>query len=90
MSITGLGTYVPDRVLTNDELSELVDTSDEWIMERTGIKVDQAALQAIGTVTASDISLLATACRTSVVTWTRPLDMTSAISATMPSSTTGV
>ena len=38
VSITGLGTYVPDRVLGNDELSELVDTSDEWIMERTGIK----------------------------------------------------
>jgi 3-oxoacyl-[acyl-carrier-protein] synthase-3 len=38
VSITGLGTYVPERVLTNDELSELVDTTDEWIMERTGIK----------------------------------------------------
>jgi 3-oxoacyl-[acyl-carrier-protein] synthase III len=38
IGITGLGCYVPDRVLTNDELSELVDTSDEWIMERTGIK----------------------------------------------------
>ena len=38
VSITGLGTYAPDRVLTNDELSELVDTTDEWIMERTGIK----------------------------------------------------
>ena len=38
VSITGLGTYAPDRVLTNDELADLVDTSDEWIMERTGIK----------------------------------------------------
>ena len=38
VGITGLGCYVPDRVLTNDELSELVDTSDEWIMTRTGIK----------------------------------------------------
>ncbi|HSC91156.1 MAG TPA: beta-ketoacyl-ACP synthase III [Gaiellaceae bacterium] len=38
VSITGLGCYVPDRVLTNDELSGLVDTSDEWITERTGIK----------------------------------------------------
>ncbi|MEX0674217.1 MAG: beta-ketoacyl-ACP synthase III [Gaiellaceae bacterium] len=36
--ITGLGCYVPDRVLTNDELSTLVDTSDEWIMTRTGIR----------------------------------------------------
>jgi len=38
VSITGLGVYVPDRVLTNAELSTLVDTSDEWIMERTGIR----------------------------------------------------
>jgi 3-oxoacyl-[acyl-carrier-protein] synthase III len=38
ISITGLGAYVPERVLTNDELSEMVDTSDEWIMERTGIR----------------------------------------------------
>ncbi len=38
VSITGLGCHVPDRVLTNDELSQLVDTSDEWIVERTGIR----------------------------------------------------
>jgi len=38
VTITGLGAYVPDRVVTNDELSKLVDTSDEWIMERTGIR----------------------------------------------------
>ena len=38
VSITGLGTYAPERVLTNAELAELVDTSDEWIIERTGIK----------------------------------------------------
>ena len=38
IGITGLGSYVPDRVLTNDELSTLVDTSDEWIMTRTGIR----------------------------------------------------
>jgi 3-oxoacyl-[acyl-carrier-protein] synthase III len=38
VSITGLGWHVPDRVLTNDELSKLVDTSDEWIVERTGIR----------------------------------------------------
>jgi 3-oxoacyl-[acyl-carrier-protein] synthase III len=38
ISITGLGAHAPDRVLTNHELSTLVDTSDEWIMERTGIK----------------------------------------------------
>jgi 3-oxoacyl-[acyl-carrier-protein] synthase III len=38
ISITGLGAYVPQRVLTNDELSTIVDTTDEWIMERTGIR----------------------------------------------------
>ena len=38
VGITGLGVHVPERVLTNNELSTLVDTSDEWIMERTGIR----------------------------------------------------
>ena len=38
VSITGLGTYVPERVVTNDELARHVDTSDEWIRERTGIR----------------------------------------------------
>lgn len=37
-SITGIGSYVPERVLTNDELSTMVDTSNEWIIERTGIR----------------------------------------------------
>ena len=37
-AITGVGGYVPDYVLTNDELSRMVDTSDEWIMTRIGIK----------------------------------------------------
>jgi 3-oxoacyl-[acyl-carrier-protein] synthase-3 len=38
VSITGLGTCVPERVVTNDDLAELVDTSDEWIVARTGIR----------------------------------------------------
>jgi 3-oxoacyl-[acyl-carrier-protein] synthase III len=38
VSITGIGAYVPERVVTNDELSTMVDTSNEWILERTGIK----------------------------------------------------
>ena len=38
ISITGLGCKVPDRVMTNNELSQYVDTSDEWIVERTGIR----------------------------------------------------
>ena len=36
--ITGVGTYVPDYILTNEELSTMIDTSDEWIMTRIGIK----------------------------------------------------
>jgi 3-oxoacyl-[acyl-carrier-protein] synthase III len=38
ISITGLGCHVPERILSNDELATLVDTSDEWIRERTGIR----------------------------------------------------
>jgi len=38
IGITGLGTHVPERVVTNDELAAIVDTSDEWIVERTGIR----------------------------------------------------
>jgi 3-oxoacyl-[acyl-carrier-protein] synthase-3 len=36
--ITGWGTALPEKVLTNDDLSEMMDTNDEWITERTGIK----------------------------------------------------
>jgi len=36
--LTGIGSYLPRRIVTNDELSRTVDTSDEWIQERTGIK----------------------------------------------------
>ncbi|MFC4094607.1 3-oxoacyl-ACP synthase III family protein [Euzebyella saccharophila] len=36
--ITGLGYYVPDNVVTNDDLSKVMDTNDAWIQERTGIK----------------------------------------------------
>ncbi len=38
IGITGLGVHVPDRVVTNHDLSTMVDTSDEWIFERTGIR----------------------------------------------------
>lgn len=36
--IIGLGKYVPDNVVTNDDLSKMMDTNDAWIQERTGIK----------------------------------------------------
>ncbi len=38
VGITGLGTHVPDRVLTNAEIARMVETSDEWIVTRTGIR----------------------------------------------------
>ncbi len=38
VSIVGTGSYVPERVLTNEDLSRMVDTTDEWITTRTGIK----------------------------------------------------
>jgi 3-oxoacyl-[acyl-carrier-protein] synthase-3 len=36
--VTGVGGYLPDRIVTNEDLSKIVDTSDEWIRERTGIR----------------------------------------------------
>jgi 3-oxoacyl-[acyl-carrier-protein] synthase III len=38
VTIIGLGTYLPPRVVTNEELSATLDTSDEWIQQRTGIR----------------------------------------------------
>src|SRR5436309_11618138 len=73
-SITGVGSYVPAKILTNAELEKMVDTSDEWITVRTGIKerrlaakdeftsdlATQAALRAMhmAAVTAEQIDLI--------------------------------
>jgi 3-oxoacyl-[acyl-carrier-protein] synthase-3 len=35
--IAGTGSYLPEKVLTNSDLEKMVDTTDEWIRERTGI-----------------------------------------------------
>ena len=43
VSIVGTGSYLPERVLTNEGLSKMVDTSDEWITTRTGIKERRVA-----------------------------------------------
>ena len=45
VGITGLGVHVPDKVVTNDDLARIVDTSDEWIIERTGIRERRFATQ---------------------------------------------
>ncbi|MEY4485066.1 MAG: hypothetical protein RL693_2518, partial [Verrucomicrobiota bacterium] len=44
-SIIGTGSYMPKRVLTNNDLEKLVDTSDEWITSRTGIKERRIAAE---------------------------------------------
>jgi 3-oxoacyl-[acyl-carrier-protein] synthase-3 len=54
VTITGLGAHVPERVLTNDELAQLVDTSDEWIVTRTGIRERRIAAE---TEALSDLAL---------------------------------
>lgn len=48
-TIEGVGHFVPERVVTNDELSQLMDTSDEWIRERTGIETRRVASEEVGT-----------------------------------------
>lgn len=54
--IIGTGSYAPEKVMTNDDLSKLVETSDEWIFERTGIR--QRHVAAEGELT-SDMALKA-------------------------------
>ena len=50
--IIGLGMYVPDNVITNKDLTKVMDTSDEWILERTGIKERRHILKGDGNTTA--------------------------------------
>ena len=47
-TILGTGFYVPEKVMTNDDLSKIMDTSDEWIRERTGIRERRFAGDGIG------------------------------------------
>jgi 3-oxoacyl-[acyl-carrier-protein] synthase-3 len=47
--ITGAGAYVPEKVMTNEEWSKLVDTNDEWITTRTGIKTRHFASEGVYT-----------------------------------------
>src|SRR6188474_3296127 len=54
--ILGTGAYAPERVLTNHELEQLVDTSDAWISERTGIHERRVARE---DETASDMAAAA-------------------------------
>jgi len=55
--ISGIGFFVPERVVTNDDLSKLMDTSDEWIVQRTGIRERHFVEEGVGT---TDLALEAT------------------------------
>ena len=54
--IRGTGSYLPERVMTNDDWAKLVDTSDQWITERSGIKERHFADPSQA---ASDLALIA-------------------------------
>ncbi|MBC8015507.1 MAG: ketoacyl-ACP synthase III, partial [Sporomusaceae bacterium] len=56
VGIIGIGSYVPEKVLTNKDLEKIVETSDEWIVERTGIRERRIAEPNIAT---SDLAALA-------------------------------
>lgn len=78
--ITGTGSYLPERIVTNNELQTIIDTSDEWIVSRTGIEArhiaaegekttdlaEQAARAAMdaASITAADIDLIIVATTT--------------------------
>jgi len=49
VKISALGTYVPPRLLTNDDLAKMVDTNDEWIMSRVGIRERHLVDKGVGT-----------------------------------------
>ncbi len=53
--ITGLGYYVPDNVVTNDDLSKVMDTNDEWIRERTGIEERRHIIKGEDTTTSMGV-----------------------------------
>ena len=54
--VIGCGSYLPNRVVTNEELATLVDTSDEWITQRTGIRTRHIAAEGEKT---SDLAIAA-------------------------------
>ena len=84
-AVTGVGSYLPENIVTNDDLAKFVDTSDEWIVERTGIRqrhkaaddqptsdlATQAALRALEAAgrTAAEIDLIVVATTTPDMTF---------------------
>src|SRR5690554_1217865 len=59
--ITGIAASLPDYILTNEELSRMVDTTDEWIMTRVGIKErrilkgDEQGISVLGSIAVADL-----------------------------------
>ena len=53
--ISGLGYYVPDNIVTNHDLSKIMDTNDEWIQERTGIKERRHIIRGEDTTTSMGV-----------------------------------
>ncbi|MCZ8088897.1 MAG: ketoacyl-ACP synthase III [Flavobacterium sp.] len=53
--ISGLGFYVPENIVTNDDLSKIMDTNDEWIQERTGIKERRHVIKGQDTTTSMGV-----------------------------------
>jgi len=56
VGIIGLGSYVPEKIVTNHDLEKIVDTTDEWIVSRTGIKERRIAEEQVAT---SDLAIKA-------------------------------
>ena len=90
-AVTGVGGYLPDEIVTNDDLARIVDTSDEWIVERTGIRQRHRAApdQAVSDLaTAAALKALAAAGRTAadvdmIIVATTTSDMTFPSTATI-------
>ena len=53
--ITGLGHYVPENIVTNDDLAKIIDTNDEWIQERTGIQERRHIIRGKDTTTSMGV-----------------------------------
>ena len=88
--IIGTGMYVPNRVVTNDDLAKLMDTSDEWIQKRSGIRerrhidpgqtpVDLAHEAAVNALRAADLEATELDCIVHIVAGVRKAKVTSSV-----------
>lgn len=81
MMIRGTGRYLPERVVTNEDLCKIMDTSDEWIVQRTGIE-ERRWIPEKGNVGASDLGLEASKIALNRAGW-KPEDLDLIIFATL-------